>query len=76
MTVKPESVAEGKCYVTSNNQVRKVIKITNDLVRYERRGARTGWSGHYINQNLGRFANAVSREVTCDWNPDYRERTP
>jgi hypothetical protein len=80
MSVAPSSIDVGRCYLTANNQVRRIVEITSDdRVNYEARGARnvTGW---HPGPNLSslpsreRFASDVERQVDCDWHPDYPER--
>jgi len=39
MSIDPSLVAKGKCYVTANGQVRRVVQITvDDYVEYQYRG--------------------------------------
>ncbi len=73
MSIPPESIQVGKCYLTNTGQVRRVIRIMpNGRVQYEHR------SGHAILKrqwpsNIAEartFAFAVEREVPCDWTPE------
>jgi hypothetical protein len=85
MGVKPDDVQVGRCFVTSQNQVRKVTEITSDdRVNYVARGSsfqrgEASWGRGPIKSALpsrADFANAVDRQVTCDWDPHYPERAP
>ncbi len=75
MTVPPESIAAGKCYLAktpSDAQLWKVIGIMPDgRVLYEQHTPVAGW-GVAI-QERTTFAAAVEREVPCDWTPDADE---
>ena len=80
MSVDPKSIKAGKCFITPANQVRRVIEITaGGRVRYQPRGsAYRGEKSWAPRQETSRdkFAAEVDREVTCDWDPDFRERKP
>jgi hypothetical protein len=84
VAVKPEEVVVGACFVTTTNQVRKVIEITaDDCVSYMARGASSkmnfSWGSTPIRSQLPsrvEFANQVDRGVRCDWDKDYPERKP
>lgn len=78
MPVSPEEIAVGKCYVTKNGQVRRVLEIKDGKVKYESRGRtdRGGTWGAWTTVGIDAFANEVDREVTCDWDPNYPERAP
>jgi len=85
MAVKPGDVEVGRCFVTPTGQVRKVTEITADgRVDYMARGKSfqrgdaswgNGPTGSAL-PSLADFANAVDRQVSCDWDPDYPERAP
>jgi hypothetical protein len=83
VAVNPEDVVKDACFVTSTNQVRKVIEITSDdRVNYLTRGAsykgESSWGYGPPRTALplrSEFAGQVDRKVTCDWDPDYPERT-
>ncbi len=71
MTVPPESVSPGKCFVTPAYQVRRVLMLEAGKVTYEARGSKWvngAWLWRNV-VNLGRYAHSVSREVPCDCNP-------
>jgi hypothetical protein len=78
MPVSLDSIAVGKCFVTSTGQVRRVLKMKDGKVTYESRGKTDhgGSWGAWKTVGDGRFANDVDREVTSDWNSDYPERAP
>lgn len=55
MPVSKADVAVGRCFVTSTSQVRKVIKIDGEEVRYVSRGRKPmpGWdSGHHTDVEI------------------------
>lgn len=68
MTVDPNSLAPGKCYLTGDGQVRRIVEILDDNVNYEVRSARQPeeWRhGPSLSSRLSRvkFAAEVDREV-------------
>jgi hypothetical protein len=73
MTIPPESIEVGKCYLMETGHVRQVRRVLPDgRVQYEHR------PGHQINvgawrpgiQQIHSFAFLVEREVACDWTPE------
>ena len=78
MAVSINQIAVDKCYVTSMGQVRRVLSIDNGKIKYEARGkTESGGSwGSWTTVGDAKFAADVDREVKCDWNPDYPERSP
>ena len=77
MTVDATTIEKGKCYATVANQVRRVIEVTDDKVKYEARGSRCPPQGHpwgtQVEVAKAKFAEDVDREVSCRWDPDYPE---
>ncbi len=73
MSVPPESITVGKCFVTSGNQVRRVLGIEASKVTYEARGSKMikGKWPRRSTVELGRFAADVAREVPCHYDPDF-----
>ena len=80
MPVDPTSLAIGKCYKTTSQQVRRITEITNDgLVGYESRGksysgpSSWGYGGPIKSQWPSKevFASQVDAEVRCDWDPNF-----
>ena len=73
MTVPPESITVGKCYVTPGNQVRRVLSVEAGKVAYEARGSKMikGKWPRRSTVELGRFAADVAREVPCPYDPDF-----
>ncbi len=70
MTIPPESIEVGKCYLMETGHVRQVRRLMPDgRVQYEQR------PGHQVNAGAWRpgmqegrpFALLVEREVPCDW---------
>ena len=81
MTVKSADVQVGKCFITSNKQVRRVTEITDDdRVNYQARGSRysgeTDWFfvlGKDQLPSREQFAARVDRQVDCKWDQRYPE---
>lgn len=76
MPVSPESIAIGKCYLTSNGQVARVLKLSPEGdVHYEFRSGAVvrafGWNGGVT--DLRSFGHLIEREVPCDWTPETRQ---
>lgn len=68
MTVDPNSLAPGKCYLAGDGQVRRIVEILDDNVNYEVRSAQQpeAWRhGPSLSNRLSRvkFASEVDREV-------------
>jgi hypothetical protein len=80
MAITPSSITIDKCYVTPTEQVRKVLEIDDEKVKYVSRGqkATPKWAEKGSRRSTTRtaFANEVDREVFCHWDPDYPERKP
>ncbi len=80
MAITPTSITIDKCYVTSTDQVRKVLEIDDEKVKYVSRGQKPtpNWAKKASRRLTTRtaFANEVDREVLCHWDPDYPERKP
>jgi hypothetical protein len=80
MAINPTTITIYKCYVTSTDQVRKVLQIDDEKVKYVSRGQKPtpNWAKKASRRLTTRtaFANEVDREVLCHWDPDYPERKP
>lgn len=75
MSVPPESIQVGECYLTHMGTVRRVTGLLPGRVQFQQRpGHRTAWVG-YRNHilDLRSFAFAVERPVPCDWTPETDE---
>ncbi len=76
MTITPESIQVGKCYLADRRedpQIRQVIQIFPDgRLEYRRRplnpGLRQQWRSEMTSVQL--FPSSVTREVPCDWTPE------
>lgn len=71
MSVPPESIEAGKCYVTEDGQVRRILSIKAAMVTYEVRGPQMvegKWPRRSM-ATLGRFAADVERLVLCNFEP-------
>jgi len=72
MSMLTSSLRVGACYVTNENELRKIVQFDGGLVCYVVRGkmAYPSWDKqrwHSINSNT--FAANVLREVSCDAQP-------
>jgi hypothetical protein len=69
MSLPIESIKVGKCYLTGDNTVRRVVMIHPDgRIQYEwRAGYRKKWKVGIL--SCREFAAAAEREVPCDWRP-------
>ncbi len=76
MSVPPESVEVGQCYLGDNGQVRRVVRLWPDgRVQYETRSrllrdAKVWKPGMMSDLD---FAATALREVPCDWTPEADE---
>ncbi len=75
MSIPPESIEVGKCYLGDNGQVRRVVRIWPDgRVQYETRSAPLShaktWKPGML--QVSDFASSVQREVPCDWAPERK----
>jgi hypothetical protein len=76
MTITPESIEVGKCYLLEGELQRSVRLVTHILpsgrVRFEGRDADVVrafvWAGG--TSDLTAFAEAALHEVPCDWTPE------
>ncbi|MDQ4136864.1 MAG: hypothetical protein M3158_11820 [Pseudomonadota bacterium] len=76
MTVPPESVEVGKCYLMETGHVRRVVRIMQDgRVQYEFRPTNRRNSHQWRPgiQEGHAFAYSAEREVPCDWTPEENE---
>ena len=79
MTIPPESIQVGRCFVATSERGQRVRRVTiltrEGEVRYEARAAAIvsafGWVAAGL--PLSAFASQAEREVPCDWTPE-RER--
>ena len=72
MSVPPESLQVGKCYLMEGGYVRRVVRLMPDgRIQVEHRSGSSGkGSGWKPGMQDGRsFASQVEREVPCDWTP-------
>ena len=70
MTVRVQDIVVGRCYVTSGEQLRRVLEITADRrVRWERPGTLPNILANEV-PSLEKFATEVEHEVRCD-DPRY-----
>ena len=76
MTIPPESIENGKCYLGDNGKVWRVVRIWPDgRIQFEfrartRRDAKV-WKPGMLDGSS--FAALVQREVPCYWTPKRDE---
>ncbi len=73
MTIPPESVEIGKCYLGDNGKVWRVVRIWPDgRVQFEFRARSRGNAKVWKPGMLDRltFSASAQREVPCDWTPE------
>lgn len=75
MSISPEAVEVGKCYLGDNGQVRRVVRLWDDgRVQYESRARYLSnakvWKPGML--SLSDFAVSAQREVSYDWTPEAR----
>jgi hypothetical protein len=72
MSVAPESIEVGKCYLTDASRVQRVIEITpaGEVIHQHRstRERQEEWIAGIA--TLRAFAFITVREVPCDWAPE------
>jgi hypothetical protein len=70
MSVPPESIEVGACYLSNDGRVRKVMRfLTDGRVRYRYRGPFGGRWRHGA-LDLQSFVATVERSVPCNWTPE------
>jgi len=73
MSVAPESIQTGQCYLMQTGHVRRAIALLPGRVQYETRSRapnRAGWTWRSGILDLKTFASMVERPIPCDWTPD------
>ena len=73
MTIPPESIEVGKCYLSMEGRVRRVTKfLPGGRIRYAYRSvpANEGKPWRTGRLDVARFAATALREVPCDWTPE------
>lgn len=75
MSVPPESIQIGQCYVSAAGEVRRVLGLLPKRVQFQQRaGHRRGWDVSIIDSLDRRsFAFAARKPVPCDWTPEADE---
>ncbi len=71
MSIPPESVAVGRCYLAKGGSIRRVTSTGSDgTIRFRQRVGAGPWSSGSKNRKRKNFALQVEREVPCDWMPE------
>jgi hypothetical protein len=67
VSIEPDAIEVGHCYLTDQSTVRRVVRVLPDQrVQYEwRAGHRTHWKSGILSAR--EFALAAERRVPCDW---------
>ena len=75
MSVPPETIQVGQCYLTNMGTIRRVTGLLPGRVRYEQRPAhRATWANYRADiLDLRSFAFLVERLVPCDWTSEADE---
>ena len=76
MSIPPESIQVGQCYLTLSGQVRRVMRLLPDgRAQYEARGGAVARAFNWRTDVLGlrSFAFSVERAVPCNWTPEMDE---
>ncbi len=73
MSLPPESIRVGQCYLTHDGHVRRILLILpSGVVQFEQRPAGllrwARWRAQVA--DLRTFAAAIKRQVPCDWTPE------
>ena len=73
MGVPPESIQIGKCYLSNDGRVRRVMKfLPGGRIRYRYRSFPANERGPWRTGRLdiAGFAATTVREVPCNWTPE------
>jgi hypothetical protein len=73
MSVPPESIQAGKCYLTRFGQVRRVVICEHGRVTFHTGNRRLyvpGGTPRRRVMTLPKFALDAEREVPCNWTPE------
>lgn len=73
MSIPPESIQVGQCYLMRTGHVRRAIALLPGRVQYETRNRapnRAGWTWRSGILDLKTFAAIVERPIPCDWTPE------
>ncbi len=73
MSIPPESIQIGQCYLSGEGRVRRVIGFWPvGWVQYKYRSAIPDKRGQWRSGRLPleKFAGTLLREVPCDWTPE------
>jgi hypothetical protein len=76
LSVPPESIEVGRCYLSDDGRVRRVRKFLPDgRVRYTYRSFLAAQASPWRTGRLDveGFAATALREVPCDWTPEMDE---
>ena len=79
MSVPPESIQPGRCFVATTERGQRVRRVTiltrEGEVRYKSRAAATASTSGWVESGLplSAFASQAEREVPCSWTPDADE---
>jgi hypothetical protein len=73
MSIPPESIQTGQCYLMKSGKVRRVIAIHDDRVEFGTRGVTPhsqGWAWRRSMTDLKLFASMIERPIPDDWTPE------
>jgi hypothetical protein len=69
LSALPGSIQIGRCYLTSEGRVRRVLSVEGGKVLYEAKDpdATAGSRPRMATLPVGKFVAGVEREIPCDW---------
>ncbi len=68
MSIPPESIQVGQCYLMDTGRIRRVTELLPGRVRFQQRRADRDWrTGNVDIVDIRSFAFMVERLVPCDW---------
>jgi hypothetical protein len=72
MSVPPESIQVGQCYLTRSGQVRRVRAFHEGRVQFQQRASHAPTWANYKSDilELRSFAFSAERPVPCNWTLD------
>jgi hypothetical protein len=74
MSLPPDSLKAGECYLMRSGQVRRIIVLDGDRVRYEARQKHwKHWAWHPGIVPTTVLASMVERAVPLEWTPETDE---
>jgi hypothetical protein len=75
VSINPESIEVGQCYLMLSGHVRRVTALPPGRVQFQQRSALSpSWRSTKVDiLDLRSFAFSAERAVPCDWTPESDE---